>query len=252
MQPSNLADVATQLNSVSIHLVRAPVPRTRPWASRPDSSLRSPCWFSVGSGRSRTGRGRAGHESHDDSDRRRTRAGSAGGAASAPEGRSSDARTSDKKGPAGHGAWPSAPSRADHDAARTVVRRGTRRSWASGRGVGEGARDGEPPPPPPPPSPAERVSARLPPPPALGITDDEPVGARASSVGCRFLGANGEWRYRYAVRPGGRTALDRQTVSDFLLYERAHGRVATGPGSRASRRGIGGRRQPSGRVPAIS
>ena len=48
-----------------------------------------------------------------------------------------------KKGPAGHGARPSAPSRAHHDAARTVVRRGTRRSCASGRSVGDGARYGE-------------------------------------------------------------------------------------------------------------
>ena len=39
-------------------------------------------------------------------------------------------------------------------------------------------------------------------------------------------GANGEWRYRHAVRPEGATALDRQTVSDFLSYERAHGRAA--------------------------
>jgi hypothetical protein len=40
-------------------------------------------------------------------------------------------------------------------------------------------------------------------------------------------GANGEWRYRHAVRPEGTTALDHQAVADFLAYEKAHGRVVT-------------------------
>jgi hypothetical protein len=37
-------------------------------------------------------------------------------------------------------------------------------------------------------------------------------------------GADGEWRYRHAVRPEGPTALDHQAVSDFLSYEAVHGR----------------------------
>lgn len=40
-------------------------------------------------------------------------------------------------------------------------------------------------------------------------------------------GANGVWRYRHAVRPEGATPLDHQAVTDFLAYERAHGRTAT-------------------------
>jgi hypothetical protein len=37
-------------------------------------------------------------------------------------------------------------------------------------------------------------------------------------------GADGEWRYRHAVRPEGPTALDQQAVNDFLAYETVHGR----------------------------
>jgi hypothetical protein len=37
-------------------------------------------------------------------------------------------------------------------------------------------------------------------------------------------GQGGEWRYRHAVRPDGVTPLDKQAVSDFLDYERSHGR----------------------------
>lgn len=38
-------------------------------------------------------------------------------------------------------------------------------------------------------------------------------------------GAEGEWRYRHAVREDGVTARDHQAVTDFLAYETGHGRV---------------------------
>jgi hypothetical protein len=40
-------------------------------------------------------------------------------------------------------------------------------------------------------------------------------------------GPDGGWRYRHGVRPDGPSPLDRQAVSDFLAYERAHGRRVT-------------------------
>jgi hypothetical protein len=45
-------------------------------------------------------------------------------------------------------------------------------------------------------------------------------------------GADGEWRYRHAVRPDGVTPLDHQAHADFLGYETGHGRrveVVAGP-----------------------
>jgi hypothetical protein len=35
---------------------------------------------------------------------------------------------------------------------------------------------------------------------------------------------DGSWCYRHAVRPEGPTVLDHQALTDFLLYERTHGR----------------------------
>jgi hypothetical protein len=58
----------------------------------------------------------------------------------------------------------------------------------------------------------------------LSVMDRSVLELRVGGLPFPHGGTDGVWRYRHAVRPEGPTAMDSQTVADFIAYEADYGR----------------------------